>query len=620
MRALAAACVFTLCAQAQPEATPSEPQTQGSKTPLEQIASTPRGGPTPIELSVSWATALASRFAIVSNTVVSAHSLARLGELICPHDRIPAVGVYRQAIVRINSIPPEVFFDDKQPVLPIASFTGLWRMVSASAKKCDPATESLLNTDSFTQRRFDEQRAANNGVTLRAMQLIDSNPERAGQLVELVLEAGDPDAIDFSLIERFLAELRERTPELGDRVFRTALDTITDAPRGSTLAFSQLGVYLFVDPSDVYRSDKDNLARTVTIGNSDIFDFRRVRSSADPDAVEAYMRALIRLSERALNPQPGVLPMSSFDTTTAYALALQMTAHARELELAISAELMPLSTRLYTNQAGQVEVAFGGNSPDNDASDGARTMKRMREIVTAIHRKKFEDARRELNGLGDAQISPRLSSLIDFAEASAAVSSGNLSRARELTNGLRQGGVKRALLYAGIAEKSDILTAQQFSFSVGREGQTLPAEFRAAMLSAATAPLLRDPDKAYLMMRDIVTAMNEARINPRAAKFDPRPELGTLTRGAGGGTDVSGIPLATSRFYEVLDTGTSRYNFALSVSGVNAFSLPLVISSATRFDPQRLEALVTSLRDDAKQAESMLAIAALRLKTAEAEK
>jgi len=53
---------------------------------------------------------------------------------------------------------------------------------------------------------------------------------------------------------------------------------------------------------------------------------------------------------------------------------------------------------------------------------------------------------------------------------------------------------------------------------------------------------------------------------------------------------------------------------------VNAFSLPVVISRANRFDPQRLEALVTGLRDDAKQAESLLAIAALRLKTAEAEK
>jgi hypothetical protein len=611
MRALGAVSVFMLCVQAQPT---SELRATEEAQPERRV------GPTPIELSVSWATALASRFVIVGNTVVSAHSLGRLGELICAHDRLAASGVYRQAIIRINSIPPEVFFDEKQPVLPIASFTGLWRMISASAQKCDPGAESLLNAESFKQRRYDEQRAANNGVLIRALQLIEDNPERAGQLVELVLEAGDPDGIDFAMVEKFLASLRDRAPELGDKVFRVALDTAVDAPRGSTSALSQLGVYLFVDPNDVYAPDKNNLSRTITIGTSDIFDFRRVRSSADPDAVEAYMRAVIRLSERAMTPQTSAIPMSGFDSTVAYALALQMTAHARELELSTSTELMQLSTRLYTGQAGQVEVAVGGGVGDVEASEGARVSKRMREILTAIRRKKFEDARRALNGLGDAQVSPRLSSLIDFAEASAAVSSGALQLATSLASGLRPGGVKRTLIYAGVAEKSDIVRAQQLASIASRDVQALPAEFRAAMYSALAAALLGDPDRAYLFMRDIVTAMNDARINPRAARFEPRPEIGAMSRGAGGGTDVSGIPLATSRFFEVLDTGTSRYSMDLSVAGVNAFSLPVLLSRATHFEMQRLEALVSSVRDDAKQAEAMLAIAGLRLKIAEAEK
>jgi hypothetical protein len=586
------------------------------------LAASVQAQPTPLELSLSWATAQAERFQNVSNKVVSAHALTRLGELICPHDRIAGVGVYRRAIIRIHSIPPEIFFDQAQPVLPVASFTGLWKMVSASAKKCDPTTESLIDTDSFKQRRFDEQRAANNTVIATVLRngLIASNPDRAAQLVELVLEAGDPDAIDFSLVDKALAELRDRAPELGDQVFRTALDAVVNAPRGSTLAFSQLGVYLFVDPFDLYKPDKDNLSRTITIGNSEIFDFRRVRSSADPDGVEAYMRALIRLSDRALNPQPGALPLSSFDTTIAYALALQLTAHARELELTTSADLMAMSTRLHTNQAGHVETALAQNAPDTEAAESYRIARRMREILTSIRRKKFEEARYALNGLGDARLSPRLKSLIDFSEASVAISSGDLTRARELTNGLQTGGVKRGLLYVGIAEKSDITTAQQLTFSASREAQSVPAEFRAAILSAAAMSLLRDPDRAYPLMRDIVTAMNDARINPRVGRFEPRPDVGTITRGAGGGTDIPGIPLATSRFWEVLDTGTSRYNFDLTVANVDAFSLPVLIARSTRFDPQRLEALVLSLRDDAKQAEAMLAVAGLRLKVAQAEK
>lgn len=588
--------------------------------PLCLLAGALQAQPSPLEVSVAWATALSERFATISNPVVSAHSLAKLGELICPHDRVAAAGVFRTAIIRINTIRPEVFVDEAQPVFPVASFTGLWRMVSASAKKCDPQTAQLTDTDSFKQRQFDERRAANNTVIRDALRILESKPERAAQLAELVLEAGDPDAIDYGYLETFLKDLRNRAPELSDRVFLHALDTAVDAPLGSTRALGALGVYLFVDPLDYMQPDESNLSRSVAVGNSDIFDFRRVRSSSNPEAVEAYIRALIRLSDRAINPRSGALPMSSFDTTVAYGLALQLTAHARELALATAADLMQTSTRLYTNQAGQVEVLFSKNAPDSDAVDANRTLKRMRDIVMAIRRKKFEEARYALNGLGDARLSPRLRSLIDFSEASAAISRGDLGRARELTNSLQTGGVKRGLLYAGIAEKSDIITAQQLSFSASREAQALPAEFRAAILSATAVSLLRDPDRAYPIMRDIVTAMNEARINPRAARFEPRPDIGTATRGAGGGTDVSAIPLAASRFWEVLDSGTGRFNFDLAVSGADVFTLPAVILRATRFDPKRLEALAMSLRDDAKQAEAMLAVAALRLKIAETEK
>jgi hypothetical protein len=592
------------------------------------LAASVQAQPSPLEVSVAWATAQADRFAIVSNPVVSAHSLARLGELVCPHDRIAAAGVYRKAIVRINTIKLELFFDQKQPVFPVASFTGLWRRVSASVKKCDAAMESLLDTEAIKQRRADEWRDANNsviaGLSCRRMTvpcpgLLESNPERAAQLMELVLEAGDPDAIDFGLVEWLLVELRGRAPELGDKVFRIALETVVNAPRGSTSALSQLGSYLFVSPADYAQPDTDNLTRTIAIGSSTVYDLRRVRSVADPDSVDAYMRALIRLSERALNPKPAELPLSSFDTTVAYALALQLIPHARELELTTADDLQQLSTRLHTNQAGQVENAIGQNTPDNDASDANRTGRRMREILALVRRKKFDEARRSMNALGDSRLSPRLNALINFAEAAAEISSGDLDKARRLASGLQPGGVKRALLYAGIANKSDLNTAMQLASLAGRDAQSLPAEFRAGLLSAITVTLLRDSERAYPFMRDIVTAMNDARINPRAARFEPRPENFTVSKGAGGGTDVSGIPLAASRFWEVLDTGSGRYNFDLGVTGVDTFNLPAMLSRASRFDPQRLEALVLSLRDDEKQAEAMVAIAALRLKVAETE-
>jgi hypothetical protein len=172
--------------------------------------------------AVAWTTGIASRFATTSNTVVSAYSLTRLASLTCKYDQNAASGMFRQAASRMGSIPSQIFFDQQTPRLPVASFTTLSKTTLAAAKACDPTLPGVLDSDSFERRRKEERQYATNSVIAQAMNRYDTDPDRAAQLVDFVLEAGDPATIDFAQVELFLTRLRERSPELGDDGFRHA--------------------------------------------------------------------------------------------------------------------------------------------------------------------------------------------------------------------------------------------------------------------------------------------------------------------------------------------------------------------------------------------------------------
>lgn len=551
--------------------------------------------------AIGWANGLAARFSTISNTVVSAHSLARLAAATCPYDRNAALGMFLRTVSRMGSIPERIFFDEQTPRLPVASFTRLWQMTMGAAKECDPSLPGLLDTEAFARRRADERQNANNSIIASAMNRYDTDPDRSAQLVELVLEAGDPGAIDFSMVSLFAARLRDRSPELGDDVFRHALQTVVDAPSPGTAHLNELGKYLFVDAGQATQPDDQNLFRAVTIGSSTVYDFRRIRMSASPDLVTVYIGALQRLVERASTPQlNNPLAAIRYDPTIAYALVLQLSKHARDLDLAAANTLGQFTSRTYTNMAAQVEAAIGTLAPDLERGVVDERNRRVREWLTFVRQGKFTDARRTMNGIGDIATTRQLSSLIDFVEELPPTS-------------IQPGGVKRALRYAQAVKASGSGSAADAG---RREAQFLPPEYRAAMLSALATAMSQanKPDEAYLILRDVVPAMNNARTTPRTARLDPRGARGSATaaQGAGGNTDVSMIPYGENRFYQVIDTGGGRFSYELSVPGVSTFTLPGAIRQAQNIDPMKLEALVTSVRDEWKRSEALLAVAELR--------
>jgi hypothetical protein len=261
------------------------------------------------------------------------------------------------------------------------------------------------------------------------MDRYEADPDRAAQLAELVLEAGDPRYVDFDTLSQFLAKLRERSPELGDDVFQKALTTVNAAESPSSAALNQLGKYLFVDPKLREAPDEENRFTDSQIGASTITDFRRVRRSANPDAVDAYIRALLTMIDNA-SRAGSALASLNIDPTVLYALAIQMQPHAKELELASADALTAALIKIQTGSTAQVLAAVGGSVADpSSGSDASYRIRMARDAVAALRRKKFEDARQLLVRVADTNTTRQLGPLIDFAEAMAAVGTSDLDRA-----------------------------------------------------------------------------------------------------------------------------------------------------------------------------------------------
>jgi hypothetical protein len=155
---------------------------------------------------LEWAVALRGRFAEMHNPVIVSYGLGRLASLVCAKDRTAGAGLFREALTRMNTLPDRAFIDTG-PVLPISSFSGLWKFIMPEAVRCDPALNTFLNTDRIQARISGERRKANYNLST-ARSIVDLQPDRAAQLADAAMAASDPSVLDIVTLSKFLSELR----------------------------------------------------------------------------------------------------------------------------------------------------------------------------------------------------------------------------------------------------------------------------------------------------------------------------------------------------------------------------------------------------------------------------
>jgi len=555
--------------------------------------------------TLAWAAALAGRFREMHNPVIRAHAVGRVAALVCNQDQGAGTTLFREALADVDLLPDDAFSDSRQ-VLPVSSLSGLWKSLLPAAARCDPALARFVTGDRIQARLADERQHANYFLSVAKGSLIDT-PDRAAQLAEAALDAGDPAAFNMPLLTRFLSELRDRAPDLADDLFPKALDFVASASNPSPALLAELGKYLFTAPQLLERPDKDLAQQSYRIGNSAVPMLTATRHSANPEDVKAYLDSAVTVLKANAS--------AYYDPVMAYAIGFQMLPKANDLAPSLVDPLQRAMTAiesLVASYTGVIQSAYGGSgSPDPEGGEAApRRDRTVRDVFRAIGAHRFDRARDLQRSLDPPAVRGQVASLIDFAEAAQAISQRDTDRASRLANGLH-GGVKRGLLYAGIiATAGGDVARNEFQLAM-QDSELLPSEQRVGVLSAITQAMLGvDVESALLALNQLVIASNDATAEPRRERFEPR-----LIGKSAPSSDSPLILLGRRGVYEVVDAGRNRERFPLTVPGVEALSLPAVVQSARPVDPARLEAILLELRDENQQAAALTALVALRLKT-----
>jgi hypothetical protein len=135
--------------------------------------------------AISWTSAVREPMRRLTNRVVTTYGIASLATVACPVDKELASDLFREAVEDLNSVPDATFHDSKK-VLPVATFSGLWKLVMGPGMKCD-ARLPQPNDRARAKRDAERQEAAS---YLEQAKVAD-DPERAAQLAQAAMEAGD---------------------------------------------------------------------------------------------------------------------------------------------------------------------------------------------------------------------------------------------------------------------------------------------------------------------------------------------------------------------------------------------------------------------------------------------
>lgn len=557
---------------------------------------------------LEWAVALASRFASSTNPVVTDYAYARLGEVVCGKDPAHGAELLRQALAGLNLVTLDNFTWSGH-VLPVSSYTGLFKLTTAAARKCDPSLEGSVNLAS-AQGKMDEERRLANTRLSQARGFIKDNPDRAAQLMDGAIASSLPGVLDMSMLGLALSELRDRAPDLSDDLFPQALAFISDAAAPDPSLLMELGKFLFTSPQYVSADDKLELSETTQIGNTQVANFRATRSSTDTDEVRDYIDATIKVVTAVNDP--------NYDPAAAYAVASQMLSKAQDIAPDLADTLQAAINQIaaqVSSQIARIQSAVGGpGAPDPEAGEGPRRRDRaVGQTLSAAASGKFDDARRLMKGIDDFSVRTQVSRLVDFAEAAALAGKKDIQGTIAIATTLRP-GIKRCLIDCAMQAAMEKEAAiSQFQFAA-KETEGLAAEQRAYLWAAIASSIVKlDSETFFFALNQMVVSLNDAYTNPHKGRFDPKSVRQIYNPRVSTSTDAALVLFNRRGLVEVVDSGAGRHSFSLKAPGVPAYRLTDVIRGAADVDPSRIEGILLGLSSEAERVNALVALAALRL-------
>src|SRR5437660_8959911 len=97
----------------------------------------------------------------MANPVVRTYGTSSLARVVCPVDQSAASSLYRDAIAGLFNVSSGAFGERGTTVLPVASYSGLWKSVIPAALKCDPGLAAVAENQRARERIAAERAGAN---------------------------------------------------------------------------------------------------------------------------------------------------------------------------------------------------------------------------------------------------------------------------------------------------------------------------------------------------------------------------------------------------------------------------------------------------------------------------
>ena len=563
--------------------------------------------------NLEWAVGLGGRFQQLHDPVVATYAISQLGGLVCANDREAGAALFRESLVRLRNLTPSSFTSARHR-LPLPSFTSMWNYLTPKAMKCAPELNDLIDSDRAKAKMQDEKQQANDDVrTAYSVLELDSNPDRAAQLVQTALSVSDPTLLDIPTVTLFLSHLRDKAPDISDDLFPQVLEFIASTKQPSPGLLLELGKYLFTAPRYVEGPDILQQSDVRQAGSTSIANFTANRRSSSSDDIHDYIDAAVKVLTATNDPY--------YDPVAAYAVGYQMLSKVDDFAPEDAEKLrsvVPQIEQQAGSAASQVQNAVAGTEmPDPKGGEGARQQNHIvRQVFGMIGLKQYAEAREMVQKIEDASIGWQVRTLVDFGETTAALDRKDAQLAFTLSSPIR-GGVKRALLYAGMAATARGPEEALNYLGLGvHDTELLPAEQRMVTAMALTNSILgRDIENGILALNLFVRAANDAYTNPHQGRFEPDAVRKAYSRSATTFTD-SALILANRRcLCEVVDTGRGRHTFSLKVPGVEPSTFTGAIVNFSPADFQRLEEVLAGISDENLMSSQLNLLAALRLRS-----
>ena len=539
--------------------------------------------------ALSWTSSLREPMRRMTNHVVTTFGIASLGAIACQYD--PALGsdMFREALAGLNNMPDGILADPSEKLLPVATFSGLWKLVMGPGIRCDKSLPQP--NDRARARREAEELEAASFLTQAKKAKTAGDYDRAAQLAQAALEAGDPSEFDLGPFTDFLSKLREPAPDLSDDLFLRGIGFVMEAPVPNIADLANLGGYLFGQ-------------RTYSVNGATFSNWQGQSDDANPDLVPEYIGAMTDLLSNSAAVEA--------DPVAAFAAAYQLLPKARDLALADADTLEKFLGRMQaqnSNVAAAVEAKLAPE-PSSLLQTPAAFSHLVAQIRAAISAGGFAEAREVLTEVDGVTVRSLIGTVIDFSDYAYSLRGKDSDRAMALAGKL-PAGLKRALLYAGVVAASSNRLTAIFALHLGlKDADLLSYEQRMAVLAAlATAASGVDRDETQAVLSSMIASANGANFSPRKSRFDPKSPFSF---------DGPRILRGPDGFQELIQGAHGRATFPLKVTGVTAFSLEDFVAQAKGVDFMRLAATVEGLHNELQLTRAYLALARLRLKMAKA--